>query len=80
VTDGPFTEAKELVAGFTLIEAASKEEAIEWAKRWPPLDGNGEVELEIRQVYEAEDFAAADPTGELRQTVERLRGRAAEQR
>ena len=56
VSDGPFTEAKELVAGFTLIQAGSKEEAIEWVKRWPAIDGHGEVELELRQVYELEDF------------------------
>ena len=52
VVDGPFTEAKELVAGFTMIDVGSKAEAIEWARRWPTLDGDGEVELEIRQVYE----------------------------
>jgi len=80
VIDGPFTEAKELVAGFTLIDVASKEEAIEWAKRWPPLDGNGEVELEIRQLYEAEDFAGADPSGELRAAEERLRERVSGRR
>ena len=54
VTDGPFTEAKELIAGFWLIQVASKEEAIEWASRIPFEDG----EVEIRQVFEAEDFAA----------------------
>jgi hypothetical protein len=57
VTDGPFTEAKELIAGFTLIQARSKEEAIERVKRWPALDGGGNVRLEVRQVFEAEDFA-----------------------
>ncbi len=56
VMDGPFAEAKDLIAGFTLIEVRSKEEAIEWAKRWPPIDGDGEVELEIRQVFEASDL------------------------
>ena len=55
VTDGPFTETKELVAGFWLIQVKSKEEAIEWAKRVPFKDG--EV-LEIRQVFEASDFPA----------------------
>lgn len=54
VTDGPFAETKELVAGFTMIEVGSREEALDWAKRWPPEDGP--VELEIRQVYEFEDF------------------------
>jgi len=56
VIDGPFTETKELIAGFTMIQVKSKEEAIEWVKRWPCRDANGEVEVEIRQVFEAEDF------------------------
>ena len=72
VIDGPFTEAKELVAGYTLIEVASREEAIEWLKKWPPLDGHGNVELELRQIYEAEDFGDA-LTPELRAQNERLR-------
>lgn len=59
VIDGPFTEAKELVAGFTLIEVASKQEAIEWMKKWPVLDGHGNVVLELRQLYEIEDFGDA---------------------
>ncbi|HWW61719.1 MAG TPA: YciI family protein [Thermoanaerobaculia bacterium] len=59
VVDGPFAEAKELVAGFTLIDVQSREEALEWAKRWPAIDGHGEVELEVRQVYEAVDFGEA---------------------
>ena len=54
VTDGPFTETKELIAGFTMIQVNSKEEAIEWARRWPSIDS--EAELEIRQVVEPEDF------------------------
>lgn len=58
VIDGPFTEAKELVAGYTLIQVKSREEAIEWAKRWPVEDGDGEVRLELRQIYEVEDFGA----------------------
>lgn len=53
VMDGPFTESKELLAGYFLIEAQSKQEAIDWAKRWPPVDAD--VELEIRQVVEAAD-------------------------
>ena len=56
VTDGPFTETKELVAGFSIIDVASKEEAIEWVRRWPVIDGGGNVEIEIRPVYELEDF------------------------
>ncbi len=54
VIDGPFTEAKELIAGFWLIQASSKEEAIEWVKRAPVFDGG--MEIEIRQVFEDADF------------------------
>ena len=56
ITDGPFAEAKELVAGFTIIEAASQEEALEWVRRWPVSDGRGNVQLELRQLVEPEDF------------------------
>jgi hypothetical protein len=56
VTDGPFTETKELIAGFTLIQVRSKEEAVEWARRWPAIDA--EAEIEVRQLFEPEDFAA----------------------
>jgi hypothetical protein len=56
VVDGPFTETKELVAGFTLIEVASMEEALEWVRRWPVLDGDGEVEVELRPIYEPGDL------------------------
>ena len=70
--DGPFTEAKELIAGFSIIHVASKEEAIEWLKRWPAVDAGGNVQIELRQVYEPEDFgAAAEP--EIRAQHERLR-------
>ena len=68
VVDGPFTEAKELVAGFWLIQAKSKEEAIEWLKRAPFRDG----EVEIRLGFEAEDFGPAF-TPELREQEERIR-------
>ena len=72
VIDGPFSETKELVAGFWLIQVKSKEEAIEWVKRCPnPMPGT-ESEIEIRQVFEAEDFGA-EYTPELRQQEERLR-------
>ena len=54
VTDGPFTETKELIAGFTMIQVRSKAEAIEWVKRWPKEDGD--PELEIRQLFEMEDL------------------------
>ena len=56
ITDGPFAESKELVAGFTIIQVASREEALAWVKRWPVEDGDGEVELELRELYEADDF------------------------
>ena len=76
VIDGPFTEAKELVAGFWLIQVKSKEEAIEWVKRCPnPFPGT-ESEIEIRQVFEAEDFGA-EFTPELRKQEERLRAQVA---
>jgi hypothetical protein len=69
VTDGPFSETKELIAGFWLWQVKSKEEAVEWLKR-APFDGGTEIEL--RQVFEAEDFGA-NLTPELREQEERLR-------
>lgn len=69
VTDGPFTESKELVAGFWLWKVKSKEEAIEWLKR-APFD---QTEVEIRQVFETEEFAASDPTGQIREKEYKLR-------
>jgi hypothetical protein len=76
VIDGPFTETKELVAGFWVIQAKSLEEAIEWIKRAPnPMPG--ESEIEIRQVFEAEDFGD-EYTPELREQEERLRAQVAE--
>jgi hypothetical protein len=75
VRDGPFTETKELVAGFWVWEVKSKEEAIEWAKRIPFQEG----EVEIRQVAEAEDFGDA-LTPEVREQEERLRAKLAHKR
>ena len=75
VIDGPFSETKELIAGFWLWECKSKEEAIEWAKRCPNPT-QGESELEIRQVFEAEDFGA-EFTPELREQEERIRAQVA---
>lgn len=76
VIDGPFAETKELVAGFWLIQARSKAEAIEWVKRAPnPFPGT-EAELEIRQVFEPEDFGA-EFTPELREQEERVRRQVA---
>ncbi len=70
VIDGPFTETKELVAGFWLIQVRSMEEAIEWVKRCPnPMEG--ESEIEIRQVFEADDFGD-EYTPEARERAERV--------
>ena len=77
VIDGPFTETKELVAGFWLFDVASKEEAIEWVKRCPnPMDE--ESEIEIRQVFEIDDFGEITP--EMREKDQQLRDQAAENR
>ncbi len=71
VMDGPFTESKELIAGFWMFQAASKEEAIEWVKRCPnPLEG--EAEIEIRQVFEATDFGP-EFTPDLSEAEQRMR-------
>jgi hypothetical protein len=79
VTDGPFTETKELIAGFWLFEVKSKEEAIEWVKRSPnPFPGK-ESEIEIRQVFEAADFGP-ELTPELREAEERQRAEVAAKR
>ena len=73
VVDGPFTETKELIAGYWLWQVKSKEEAIEWVKRCPnPAVDGKEGEIEIRQVFEAEDFGA-EFTPELREQEARLR-------
>ena len=78
VTDGPFAETKELIAGYWLFQVKSKEEAIEWVKRCPnPLEG--EAEIEIRQVFEAEDFGA-EFTPELREQEQRVWEQAKKQR
>jgi hypothetical protein len=76
VIDGPFTETKELIAGFWLWQVKAKEEVIDWLRRSPFGDG---AEIEIRQVYEAEDFGAA-LTPELREQEACLRAQAAAQR
>jgi hypothetical protein len=75
VIDGPFTEAKELISGFWLWQVRSMAEAVEWVKRCPnPFEG--ESEIEIRQVFEADDFGA-EFTPELREQEERLRRQVA---
>jgi len=76
VIDGPFSETKELIAGFWLWQVKSKEEAIEWVKRCPnPSVQGAETEIEIRQVFEAKDFGA-EFTPELREQEKRLRAEA----
>jgi hypothetical protein len=73
VTDGPFTESKELIAGYWIWQCASRDEAIEWLKR-APFDGG--IEIELRQIFETEDFGDA-MTPELREESARLREQAA---
>jgi hypothetical protein len=75
VIDGPFAETKELIAGYWLIQVSSKEEAIEWVKRIPSPHEGGEAEVEIRQVFEAEEFGD-EFTPELREQEARIRAQA----
>lgn len=77
VTDGPFAETRELIAGFWIWKVNSMEEAMEWAKRIPndPDSPQGEGEVEIRQIFEADDFGP-ELTPELRKLEERLRAKA----
>lgn len=77
VVDGPFTEAKELIAGFWLWQVDSMEQAVEWARRCPAPDDGPGGQLEIRQVFETEDFGD-EMTPELREQEERLRRQVAE--
>ena len=67
VVDGPFAEAKELVAGYTIIQTRTREEALEWSHRFPnpSLDG-GAAEIEVRQIFELEDFGASQAAGRFR--------------
>jgi hypothetical protein len=76
VIDGPFTETKELVAGFWLIEVGSKEEAIEWFKRCPNPHEGGESEIEIRQIFGPDDFGT-DLPADVRAQEDRLRDQMA---
>ena len=73
VIDGPFTETKELIAGYWLIQVKSREEAIEWAKRAPAPQGEGqESEIEIRQLFELEDFAPSPAIDQARELEKQL--------
>ena len=73
VIDGPFTEAKELIAGFWIWQVKSMDEAVEWVKRMPSDPNMPDEVVEIRQVFDTEDFAPSDPSGELRAAENRLR-------
>ena len=75
IVDGPFAEAKELIAGYTMIQVRDKDEALEWVRRWPAIDGHGNVQLELRRLYETDDFGDA-VTPEIRKQEELLRGLA----
>ena len=67
VIDGPFTEAKELIAGYTLIQVKSREEALEWTKRFPnPVGEGAPAEIEVRQLFELEDFGPSDAAERFR--------------
>jgi len=67
VIDGPFTEVKELIAGYTLIQVRSREEAMEWARRFPaPMGEQADAEIEVRQLYEMSDFAPSEAIDRFR--------------
>jgi hypothetical protein len=68
VIDGPFAETKELIAGYTIIQVKSREEAMEWARRFPnPAIGGKDGEIEVRQMFELEDFASSEAIDRLRE-------------
>jgi hypothetical protein len=68
VTDGPFTEVKELIAGYTLIQVKSREEALEWARRFPnPVGEGAEAEIEVRQLFELDDFEPSEAVERFRE-------------
>jgi hypothetical protein len=75
VVDGPFTETKDLVAGFWIFQVKSKQEAIDWVKRCPNPFPGGDSEIEIRQIFEAEDFGPA-LTPQAREAEDRMRAQA----
>ena len=75
VIDGPFAETKELIAGYWVIQAKSKEEAVEWAKRAPNPHGEGEAEIELRQLFELEDFGPSDAIEKARELEKDLKNK-----
>ena len=73
VVDGPFTESKELIAGYTLIQAKSRQEALEWTRRFPNPAVDGKVgEIEIRQLFELEDFEPSEAIDRFRELTQKL--------
>ena len=76
VTNGPFAAPETLLGGYFVIQVASLDDAIAWVKRWPTLDGDGAVDIEIRQLFEADDFGS-ELSPELREAEAYLRTRAA---
>src|SRR5690348_8119774 len=74
VIDGPFTESKELIAGYTIIQVKSREEAMEWARRYPnPSIDGGAAEIEVRQFFELEDFAPGESIERFREMEKQLK-------
>ena len=68
VIDGPFAETKELIAGYTLIQVGSREEALEWTRRFPaPFEGEEPCEIEVRQLYELDDFPPSESLDKFRE-------------
>jgi hypothetical protein len=76
IKDGPFTESKEIIAGFSIIQVKSRDEALAWMSRAPAPEG---TTLELRQLFTDDDFASVDPTGELREQDAKLREQADKQ-
>jgi hypothetical protein len=76
IKDGPFTESKEIIAGFSILQVKSRDEAIAWLSRAPFPEG---TTVEIRQLFTDDDFASVDPTGELREHDAKLREQAEKQ-
>ena len=72
VIDGPFAETKELIARYSVIDVKSKEDAIEWVKRWPAIDSEVNVEIEIRPFYELSDFGTGEAVEHHAQLAERM--------
>lgn len=69
IVDGPFAESKELIAGYTLIQVKSKEEAMEWAKRFPNPHGTSDCSIEVRPLFELEDFGPSEAVDQMREQV-----------